>query len=133
MEIDMKLDPAEKQKLGLWFVGGVAVGLTLLSMGNASVPLKNVDALTGGPILNPEVSELNVAPEAEPRFDGSVRRLTQLENSGRYYEHLPGVRTGKKIKKSRKKNRLYLSQLSKFEKKKLRHKYKKKRRTQRRK
>jgi hypothetical protein len=65
---------------------GAVVGITCLSIALASVPRKeatNLDdvAVSQGP------TEMSIAKEQKPNYDGDVQRLSQLES--RYREELP--------------------------------------------
>ena len=75
------------QKL-VWFLTGMAIGLSLLSISRASVPVKGL--ITDDTALYQNLSEIRVPKQGKPDFDREIERLARLE--GRYgNENLPRV------------------------------------------
>ena len=58
----------------LWFVGGFALGLTLISVSRAAIPKR----------ATPSVSEIQANKLGNPDFEQDYQKLTSLE--GRYAE-----------------------------------------------
>ena len=62
----------------MWFIGGVVVGLTSLSVSRGSIP----NRVTDDTALYQNLRELDVAKERDLNFDADIARLAGLE---KYY------------------------------------------------
>jgi len=69
----------------LWFICGLFLGFTALSITRASVPSKN--RVTDDTVLYQNLSEIHVKKQAKIDFDSDITRLSHLE--ARYREKLP--------------------------------------------
>lgn len=65
-----------------WFMGGFAVGFTLIAIGHAALPKKAVTQAGNRPQAS--LSELRTAKVGAPEMDQDYQRLTSLE--ARYAE-----------------------------------------------
>jgi hypothetical protein len=74
----------EKFKQLLWFTGGALCGLAMLSISKASVAPSNI---TDDTAIYQNLSEIKVAKDQVPSFDGDISRLSKMENH--YQEKLP--------------------------------------------
>ena len=71
----------------MWGISGTLIGLTTLSLALGSVPGKM--HVTDDTAIYQRLSEIKVARETRPNFDGDIARLSDLEP--RYREKLPSV------------------------------------------
>jgi hypothetical protein len=78
----------------IWFIGGVFIGLTALSITRAAVsPMK----VTDDTAIYQKMSEIRVRKEAKIDFDSDIGRLARLED--RYHEKLPPLAHHARLKK----------------------------------
>ncbi len=85
----------------LWFISGLLLGLTALSMTKASVPSRG--QITDDTVLYQNLSELNVRKQVKIDFDSDIHRLSQLEP--RYQETLPSLKSIRRFKQPMEKNK----------------------------
>jgi hypothetical protein len=71
----------------LWFTCGLLLGLTVLSMSKAAVPLKS--RVTDDTAIYQKLSEIKVRKQMKVDFDSDLSRLSSLES--RYRERLPSL------------------------------------------
>ena len=72
----------------MWVISGTMIGLTSLSLALGSVPSSRMH-VTDDTAIYQRLSEIKVARETRPNFDGDIARLSDLEP--RYREKLPSV------------------------------------------
>lgn len=78
----------------LWFTCGMLLGLSVLSIGKASVP--SGSRVTDDTAIYQKVSEIHVQKQAKLDFDAEVARLSQQEN--RFNEKLPSLANHPRLK-----------------------------------
>ena len=71
----------------LWFISGMTLGITSLSIAMGSVPSRN--QVTDDTVLYQRLSEIRVQKQKDLSFDNDIHRLTQSEH--RYREKLPAL------------------------------------------
>ncbi len=83
------------QKL-IWFVGGLLVGLTALSITKAAIPLQS--QVTDDTSIYQRLSEIRIKKQKNLDFESDVDRLSLLED--RYHEALPSLKEAPRSKTS---------------------------------
>jgi len=78
----------------LWFACGLFMGFTALSIGKASVPMKN--RVTDDTAMYQKLSEISVKKQMKLDFDSDISQLSKLEN--RYHERLPSIARNPRLK-----------------------------------
>src|SRR5262245_19756617 len=73
----------------LWFISGMLMGLTALSITKAAVPTNS--RVTDDTVIYQNLREIRVPKHGKLDFDGDIRRLSELENQVRYREELPSL------------------------------------------
>jgi hypothetical protein len=68
---------------------GTVLGLTTFSIARGAVPSGHSMRVTDDTAIYQRLSEIKVAREARPNFDGDIERLSSLEP--RYREKLPAL------------------------------------------
>jgi hypothetical protein len=71
----------------LWFLSGLVVGFTALSITRAAVPMRGF--VTDDTAIYQRLSEIHVKKQAKIDFDSDIVRLSKLEKQ--YKEKLPSL------------------------------------------